>query len=204
MEIKLFVKVVNEQFQALNLRLDGLQCPFRSRNHRQSTSKEEEEGEYSDARSHGRRRRGELIRDNNMGSIKMAIPMFQGKNDPELYLEWGRKVKHVFDCHNYSEEKKVKLVVVEFTDYASIWWDQLMTNRCKNGERSISRWDEMKIVMRKRFVPCHYHRDLHRKLKTLTQGFMSGRTTIRRWKYLVLEPMLKKTMRQLWPDSLEV
>ena len=27
-DLKLFVKAVNEQFQALNLRLDSLQCPF--------------------------------------------------------------------------------------------------------------------------------------------------------------------------------
>ena len=27
--------------------------------------------------------------------------------------------------------------------------------------------------MRRRFVPSHYHRDLHRKLQTLTQGSMS-------------------------------
>ena len=33
----------------------------------------------------------------------------------------------MFDCHNYSKEKKVKLDVVEFTNYASIWWDQLVT-----------------------------------------------------------------------------
>ena len=48
-----------------------------------------------------------------------------------------------------------------------------MTSRRKNGERPISRWDEMKTVMRRRFVPNHYHRDLHRKLQTLTQGSIS-------------------------------
>ena len=32
----------------------------------------------------------------------MKIPSFQGKNDPEAYLEWERKVELVFDCHNYS------------------------------------------------------------------------------------------------------
>ena len=62
----------------------------------------------------------------------MTIPTFQGKNDPELHLEWQRRVEHVFDSHNYSEEKKVKLVVVEFIDYASIQWDQLVTSRRKN------------------------------------------------------------------------
>ena len=74
----------------------------------------------------------------------------------------------MFGCHN----KKVKLVVVEFTDYASIWWDQLVTSRHRNGERPISRWEEMNTGMRRRIVPSHYHRDLHR-LQTLIQGSMS-------------------------------
>jgi hypothetical protein len=60
----------------------------------------------------------------------MKIPSFQGRTDPEVYLEWEKKIDLVFDCHNYSEEKKVKLAVIEFTDYAIIWWDQLVTNRC--------------------------------------------------------------------------
>ena len=59
----------------------------------------------------------------------------------------------VFDCHNYSEEKKVKLAAVEFTDYAIIWWDQLVLNRRRNHERPINTWEEMKAIMRRRFVP---------------------------------------------------
>ncbi|GKV11623.1 hypothetical protein SLEP1_g22864 [Rubroshorea leprosula] len=55
--------------------------------------------------------------DCDLGSIKMKIPPFQGKNDPDVYLEWEKKVELVFDCHNYSE-KKVKLAAVEFPDYA--------------------------------------------------------------------------------------
>ena len=46
----------------------------------------------------------------------MKIPSFQGKNDPEVYLEWEKNVEFIFECHNYSEEKKVKLAVIEFTD----------------------------------------------------------------------------------------
>ena len=88
-------------------------------------------------------------------------------------MKWERKVEHVFDCHNYSEEKKVKLVVVKFTDYASIWWDQFVINRRRNGERSIRSWEKMKVVMRKRFIPSHYYRDLYRKLQGLTQGSMN-------------------------------
>jgi hypothetical protein len=59
----------------------------------------------------------------NLGNIKMMIPSFQGKNDPEAYLEWEKKVELIFECHNYSGEKKVKLAVIEFTDYAILWWE---------------------------------------------------------------------------------
>ncbi|KAJ4710348.1 Mutant gag-pol polyprotein [Melia azedarach] len=95
------------------------------------------------------------------------------KKDPKLYLKWERKVKHIFDCHNYSEEKKVKLAAIEFTDYASIWWDQLVINRHRNGVRPIRSWEEMKLVMHKRFTPSHYYRDLYIKLQGLVQGSIS-------------------------------
>ena len=59
--------------------------------------------------------------DRNLGSIKMTIPSFQGRNDPNVYLEWERKVDLSFECHNYLEEKKVKLATVELYDCAIIW-----------------------------------------------------------------------------------
>jgi hypothetical protein len=59
--------------------------------------------------------------DRNLGNIKMKIPSFQGKSDLEEYLEWEKKMELIFECHNYSTEKKVKLVVVQFTDYDIIW-----------------------------------------------------------------------------------
>ncbi|XP_073063956.1 uncharacterized protein [Primulina eburnea] len=111
--------------------------------------------------------------DNNIGSIKMKIPSFHGKSDPEAYLEWEKRVEFVFDCHHYSEQKKVRLAVVEFVDYALIWWDQLVTTRRRCNERPIETWDEMKSVMRKRFVPNHYYREMFKKLQTLRQGVRS-------------------------------
>ena len=65
--------------------------------------------------------------------------------------------------------KKVKLVVVEFTDYALIWWDQNVISR-RSGERLVASWEEMKVLMKRRFVPNHYYRDLYLKLQGLNQG----------------------------------
>ena len=97
----------------------------------------------------------------------MKIPSFQGKNDPEAYLEWERKVELVFDCHNYSENKKVKLAAIGFLGYATMWWDQLVFNMRRNREPTMETWEEMKRVMRNRFVSTYYYRLLYNKLKNL-------------------------------------
>lgn len=48
-----------------------------------------------------------------------------------------------------------------------------MLNRRRNREHPVDTWDEMKSIMRKRFVPSHYYRDLFQRLQGLTQGSRS-------------------------------
>nr|XP_027076021.1 uncharacterized protein LOC113699863 [Coffea arabica] len=54
----------------------------------------------------------------------------------------------IFECQDYTDEQKVKLATLEFTDYAIVWWEQ---------ERTSS----------------HYYRDLYQRLQTLVQGSRS-------------------------------
>ncbi|XP_031265672.1 uncharacterized protein LOC116124107 [Pistacia vera] len=172
--MKFFIKAVNDQFKLLNVRLNDLESFSGSKSHRRHEFNEEDEADSKVERtSYKRAKKVDSKGDNNIGSIKMAILNFQGKKDPELYLEWERKVEQVFDCHNYSEEKKVKLAAMEFIDYTGIWWDQLAINRRRNSERPIRSWEEMKLVMHKRLIPSYYYRDLYRKLQGLVQGSMS-------------------------------
>jgi len=73
-------------------------------------------------------------------------------------------VELIFDCHYYSKVNKVKLIVIEYIDYAIIWWDQLVLERRRNEERPIETWDGMKVVMRKKFVLDHYYRKIYQRL----------------------------------------
>lgn len=118
---------------------------------------------------------GEKIKrtNNNINSIKLKIPSFNRRNDDEAYLEWEIKVELVFDYHNYSEENKIKLITVRFTNYALVWWDQLLLNRKQNGECPMSSWRKIKFTMRKKFIPSYYYKEMHQKLQHLIQGFMS-------------------------------
>jgi len=59
--------------------------------------------------------------DGDLDTVKLKIPNFQGKNDPEAYLEWEKKVDWIFDFHSYFEQKKVKLVIIEFTEWCASW-----------------------------------------------------------------------------------
>jgi hypothetical protein len=48
-----------------------------------------------------------------------------------------------------------------------------VTNRRRNNERPVETWGELKALMRRRFVPSHFYRDLYQKLQNLTQGSRS-------------------------------
>jgi hypothetical protein len=159
-----------------NLRRRGRVPPREEDEERYGSGFDEEEDRESivnNRRPGGRFGEARNREDNNLGGIKMKIPSFQGRSDPEAYLEWEKKMEFVFDCHNYSETKKVKLAVIEFSEYAITWWDQLVINRRRNRERPIDTWEEMKVVMRKRFVPSYYYRELYKKLQGLRQGSRS-------------------------------
>ncbi|KAH0714968.1 hypothetical protein KY284_007873 [Solanum tuberosum] len=95
-----------------------------------------------------RDRRGQRgrVEDDNINSIKMKMPSFKGTMDLDLYLDWERRVEAIFDCHNYSEGKKVKLVVAKFSDYAASWWKKLARDRLQEELPRIVMWAEMKRV----------------------------------------------------------
>jgi hypothetical protein len=85
----------------------------------------------------------------------------------------GKKVEMIFDIDMYSEEKNIKLVVVEFTDYVMVWWERLVVERRRNRERSVSTWKELKTIMKKRYVSKHYYRESFNHLQMITHGSKS-------------------------------
>ena len=58
----------------------------------------------------------------------------------------------MFDCNTFSENKKMKLAIAEFTNYASEWYHYLKFERRRREEDPIETWEELKEAMRKRFV----------------------------------------------------
>ena len=110
-------RLVRHEFDQIHERLDKKKesqksrSPTRSRRDNYSNEEsEEDEGP--------RWRRGRHREDDNLRSIKMKVPSFQGKSNPDAYIEWEKRMESLFDVHEFSDLKKVKLVVTEFFDYA--------------------------------------------------------------------------------------
>jgi hypothetical protein len=42
-------------------------------------------------------------------------------------------VENLWHMHEYTEDKKIKLLSFEFDDYTLIWWDNLVQSRIEDG-----------------------------------------------------------------------
>lgn len=58
-------------------------------------------------------------------------------------------MEYIFKHHNYSEEKKVKLEVINFTDYTLNWWVKLVNSGRRKCEIPIDNWEDIKVIIRK-------------------------------------------------------
>jgi hypothetical protein len=82
----------------------------------------------------------------------------------------------IFHIHRYLEKKKVKLAVVEFTDYAMVWWERLVVKRRRNRERPVSTWEKLKTIMKTRYVhlAIKVEGQLKRKGNTLSRAYLGS------------------------------
>jgi hypothetical protein len=95
--------------------------------------------------------------DEHVAKLKLNIPPFEGRYNPDAYLTWELEVEQHFACLRYPEHLRVSAATCEFTDFASIWWSK----HCRVNHANIpATWLSLKHAMRTRFVPPHYQRDL--------------------------------------------
>ena len=113
-------------------------------------------------------RRVAPARDDPFAKVKFTIPSFSGLYDADIYLDWEMTVEQKFNSHLVPEIHRVRQATSEFKDFALIWWNEIV-----NLGLQPDSWDRLKEVMRNRFVPPSYQRDMRKKLQRLDQGSMT-------------------------------
>ena len=90
-----------------------------------------DEDEREDSQSAGSPTEDEAMRYPRRGrrqpttEFKVDIPEFEGKLDPDDFVEWWQTVERIFEYKEIPDEQKVKLVALKLRKYASLWWTNL-------------------------------------------------------------------------------
>lgn len=101
------------------------------------------------------------------------LPEFNGTKDPEVYLDWSRRMDRIFDHKNLDDDQRFKLAILKLSDYASTWYENLQSQRVRDQKEKITTWKSLKSKMHKRFVPKSYKQKLFVKLNSLKQNSLS-------------------------------
>ena len=105
--------------------------------------------------------------DHSSAKIKFTMPAFNGKYNPDVYLDWELSVEQKFACHDIPENQRVRAATSEFTNLTSMWWSEY----CRINANNIpTTWDALKRAMQQRYVPSYYARDKLNELQRLKQG----------------------------------
>ncbi|OMO63351.1 hypothetical protein CCACVL1_22413 [Corchorus capsularis] len=76
---------------------------------------------------------------------KVEIPEFDGKGQPDDFLDWLHTVERIFEYQDVPENKQVKLVAIKLKKHASLWRENLLKQRerrCKDKIQTGTRLSE--------------------------------------------------------------
>jgi hypothetical protein len=104
--------------------------------------------------------------------LKFKIAPFDAKYDHDAYISWELAVEQKFTFFEFSENARVRSATSEFSNFASVWWVEYGKKHPNDIPRTLI---ALKRVMRARFVPSYYARDLINKLQQLKQGAKSAK-----------------------------
>ncbi|GJR19856.1 transposon ty3-I gag-pol polyprotein [Tanacetum coccineum] len=115
--------------------------------------------------------------------IKVDIPEYDGKLDPDEFVEWLRTVEGVFEYKQTTEENKVKIVALKLRKYASTWWSNTCLKREQSGKEKIKSWPKMKA----KFLPMYHVQNSFSQRYTLKQGTCAAEEYSHEFEYLLMK-----------------
>ena len=108
-----------------------------------------------------------LSRENSKPTIEVVL--YDGKLDTNVVLDWIFDMKKFFEYESTPDNKKVKIVVTRLRGHASLWWENLYTDKQRRGKEKIKTWSKMVKKVKKKFLLVDHHVILLRKMQNLRQ-----------------------------------
>jgi hypothetical protein len=76
-------------------------------------------------------------------------------------------IEALWRLHESTNDRKIRLAVTKFDEYAMYWWDNAVNIHRDNNMAPILVWRDMKAEMQHRFVTPNYTGSLYDKLTNL-------------------------------------
>jgi len=86
-------------------------------------------------------------------SIKIDVPNFEGRHDPQLFIDWTLQLDRYFIWYELTESRKIKYTAMKLSGQASQYWINLENGRASRGRPPIDTWDRMKEELETNYVP---------------------------------------------------
>jgi Retrotransposon gag protein len=100
--------------------------------------------------------------------------VYNGRIQPDEFIDWLNTVERVFEYHDVLEEEKVKIIAIKLKKHAYIWWERLKMKRAREGKQKIITWEKMVKELRNKFLPEGYLQEAFLQL----HGFVQGDKTV--------------------------
>ncbi|KAJ9555026.1 hypothetical protein OSB04_009640 [Centaurea solstitialis] len=104
----------------------------------------------------------------NLG-VKIDVPEFDGRAEPDVFIDWLQTVERIFDLRDIPDKYKVKLVAIKLRKYASLWWEHIKKKRAQEGRSKVRTWEKMKKLLREKFLPPNFRQEAFLEYHNLSQ-----------------------------------
>lgn len=104
--------------------------------------------------------------------VRVDIPDFDGIIDPKVFSDWLAILEHYFDWYDMTDERKAKFAVMKLVGQAQIWWTGVEHDFRLAGQLDLM-WEEMKLRLKRKYLPLHYEVGPFDDMNSLKQGGMT-------------------------------
>uniref|UniRef100_M1DA68 Uncharacterized protein n=1 Tax=Solanum tuberosum TaxID=4113 RepID=M1DA68_SOLTU len=91
-----------------------------------------------------------------LGTKRIDFPIFEGRRDPEAYLDWEWQCEKIFQRHDLRGPEQPLYALGHLKGLALGWWTQEERLRALQGNTHPLAWEGLKGLMRFKYVPKRY------------------------------------------------
>ena len=102
-------------------------------------------------------------------SVKVDAPSFDGRLDPQAYINWQLAINHYFYWCDMSESSKIQFAMMKPTGEARQYWENLERMMRYKMDDLVETWEGMKEKFRLKYVPRSFSQQLLDKWNKITQ-----------------------------------